>query len=203
LILQEHTSAINADTAQQAIAAVFRHPEYQPSQRRTLLQQIIELILDFVRVIARAVDANPNLKWSLPAAALLVLSLVLARFAYRRRMSEPGVSPASERGQHSDSHDPWLAAHSAAQAGRYLEAAHALYFAVLQAIERRDRIVIDSAKTVGDYVRDLRRSNSVTLPLFRDFARVYQPVVWGSRECDPARFDHMAGIASQLTGRSS
>jgi hypothetical protein len=74
---------------------------------------------------------------------------------------------------------------------------------VLEAIERRDRIVIDSAKTVGDYLRDLRHSNSVALPLFRDFARVYQPVVWGARECDLSRFEQLAGIASRLTGRSA
>jgi hypothetical protein len=70
--------------------------------------------------------------------------------------------------------DPWTAAHAAAMAGDYLEAAHALYFAVLQALASTDRVIIDSAKTVGDYTRELRRSSSHSLPAYRDFAKRYK-----------------------------
>lgn len=185
------------------IAAVFRQAEYRRTLRRTLLQEIFDWIGAAFRALGAAIDAHPSLKWDLPVAGLLVVSLILARVVHLRRMSVRPLAEATHRRDAPDSRDAWSVAHAAARAGNYLEAAHALYFAVLEAIERKERIVVDSAKTVGDYVRDLRRLNSVALPLFRDFARVYQPVVWGSRDCDLARFQQLAGIASRLTGRSA
>jgi hypothetical protein len=202
LRLQGITSAIDADSAQSVIGAVFRQAEYQRSLRRTLLQQIFDWVRSLIEAISKAIHVNPNLKWALPVAALVVVGLIVARVLHVKRMSERRTSHTPDYRQ-SASSDPWLAAHSAARAGNYLEAAHTLYLAVLQAIERRDRIAVDSAKTVGDYLRDLRHKNSVALPLFRDFARIYQPVVWGSRDCDHDRFEQLAGIASRLTGRSA
>jgi hypothetical protein len=193
---------IDADSTQRVITAVFRQAEYRRSLPRTLLQEIFDWMRALIRALGATIDA-PVLKWGLPAAALLIAGLILARSVHLKRMGHRPLTRARDDNQSPDSRDPWVAAHSTARAGNYLEAAHILYFAVLEAIERRDRIVIDSAKTVGDYLRDLRHSNSVALPLFRDFARVYQPVVWGARECDLSRFEQLAGIASRLTGRSA
>jgi hypothetical protein len=203
LSLQGNPNSIDADSAQKVIAAVFRQAEYRRSLPRTVLQEIFDWIRALIRAMGAAIEAHPNLKWDLPVAALLVVSLILARVVHLRRMGQRPLQRARDNSEALDSRDPWLAAHSTARAGNYLEAAHMLYFAVLEAIERRDRIIVDSAKTVGDYVSDLRRSNSVTLALFRDFAKVYQPVVWGSRDCDLDRFEQLAGIASRLTGRSA
>ena len=201
--LQGAPAVIDADSAQRIIGAVFRQAEYQRSLRRTLIQQIFDWIRELIRAITAAIDATPNLQWVIPVAALLVVSLILARVVHLRRMGERRLSHESDHHHAAAARDPWLAAHAAARAGNYLEAAHTLYLAVLQAMERRDRIALDSAKTVGDYLRDLRRSDSGVLPLFREFAKVYQPVVWGSRDCDLARFEQLSGIASRLTGRSA
>ena len=103
----------------------------------------------------------------------------------------------------TDSGDPWTVAYEAARNGSYVNAAHALYAAVLQSLARSDRVLIDPAKTVGDYTRELRRISSRSLPLYRDFARLYEPVVWGSRECDGERFKQLSGIASRLAGRTA
>ena len=148
-------------------------------------------------------DSHPFLRYVAAGFVLAIVMMVMGRVAYARRMERaagPGTSKVLVR---AGLRDPWAAAQTAALAGHYLDAAHALYFAVLQALSASDRVIIDSAKTVGDYTRELRRSSSNSLPLYRDFARVYEPIVWGSRNCDKARFEQLSGIASRLTGRGS
>lgn len=147
-------------------------------------------------------DSHPFLRYVTAAFILAVVVTIAGRVAYARKMERagtPGMARVHARAGHRD---PWAAAQAAARAGNYLEAAHALYFAVLQTLAATDRLVLDSAKTVGDYTRELRRSSSHSLPLYRDFARVYEPIVWGSRDCDKASFEQLSGIASRLTGGS-
>lgn len=148
-------------------------------------------------------DAHPLLRWVAIAAVVAVAGMIIGRVAYRRQMELAAPQNKTLGHGHTGSKDPWAAAHTAALAGNYLDAAHALYFAVLQALAGTDRVIIDSAKTVGDYTRELRRASSHSLPLYRDFAKVYEPIVWGSRDCDKARFEQLSGIASRLTGRTT
>jgi hypothetical protein len=148
-------------------------------------------------------DSHPLLRWLVFALILTLAGMIVGRVAYARQMELAAPQRKARGNGRSGLKDPWASAQSAALAGNYLDAAHALYFAVLQALALTDRVIIDSAKTVGDYTRELRRSSSGSLALYRDFARVYEPIVWGSRDCDQARFEQLAGIASRLTGRNT
>lgn len=202
MIQLTRSGAIGPDSVNRVIATVFQQPAYRRSLRRTLAEQILDWIGSFFRAIGATMDSHPLLRYVAAGAVLAIILMVMGRVAYARRMERaagPGTSKASTR---AGLKDPWMAAQSAAMSGNYLDAAHALYLAVLQAIAATDRVIIDSAKTVGDYTRELRRSSSQSLPLYRDFARVYEPIVWGSRDCDRARFEQLSGIASRITGRS-
>jgi hypothetical protein len=194
---------ISPDSVNRTIAAVFQQAEYRRSLRQTLIEQIFDWIGNLFKAIGASMDSHPALRYVAAALVAALVMMMMARVAYTRRMQRAAALGSSNVRSRAGLRDPWAAAHNAALAGDYLEAAHALYFAVLQALAGTDRLVVDSAKTVGDYTRELRRASSHSLPLYRDFARVYEPIVWGSRDCDKNRFDQLAGIASRLTGRSS
>lgn len=148
-------------------------------------------------------DSHPLLRYAVAGFVLALVLFILSRAAYARRMERAAPQDPARVSARAGLRDPWAAAQAAALAGNYLEAAHALYFAVLQALAASDRVIVDSAKTVGDYSRELRTLSSHSLPLYHDFARAYEPIVWGSRDCDKAHFERLSGIASRLTGRSS
>ena len=193
---------ISVDSAQKAISIVFRQPEYSRSFKRTLFQEVIEWISSLFGAINSAMLAYPQLKGFFLAALVLLALLVAGRAAYARQMGMPGRRRKSGGTRSVLARDPWAHAQDEALAGRYLVAAHALYLAVLEAIAGSDRVTIDSAKTVGDYTRELRRLASDALPLYREFATAYEPIVWGSRDCDRSCYEQLSGIAARLTGRS-
>jgi hypothetical protein len=203
LIQTLSSRAIHPDSVNRAIAAVFQQAAYRRSLRRTLAEQILDWFDSLFRAIGATMDSHPVLRYIAAAFLVALVIMIAARVAYARKMERAASHGSASVHARAGLKDPWTAAQSAALAGNYLDAAHALYFAVLQALAATDRLVVDSAKTVGDYTRELRRSSSHSLPLYRDFARVYEPVVWGSRDCDRARFEQLSGIASRLTGRSS
>lgn len=94
--------------------------------------------------------------------------------------------------------DRWGEAQRLAAAGRYTEAAHALYAALLDSIARGEELRLHPSKTVGDYARDLRRRSSVLLPRFRDFARSYEVVVYGIGSCDQDRYERLYALATGM-----
>jgi hypothetical protein len=193
---------INPDSVNRVVAAVFRQGAYRRSLRRTLAEQILDWFADLFRSVGSAMDSHPALRYIAAALILTLILMIMARVAYTRQMERAAMPARVSARQNGGLRDPWASAQNAALAGNYVEAAHALYFAVLQALAATDRLVVDSAKTVGDYTRELRRASSHSLPLYRDFARIYEPIVWGSRDCDRSRFEQLSGIASRLTGRN-
>jgi hypothetical protein len=48
--------------------------------------------------------------------------------------------------------------------------------------------VLDDAKTIGDYARDLRRRAPHALPAFRAFAHTYEFAIYGVGECDALHY---------------
>lgn len=203
MLTQPATAQLPTDTLTRAIAAVFQGTEYHRTLRRTLAEQILHWIASLFRSIASSLDSHPFLRFIVIGLTLAVVAAILARAVYVQRMGEPSLHARAGQRSHGETRDPWTAAHSAAASGNYLDAAHFLYHAVLQTLARSDRIVIESAKTVGDYSRELRRSSSRSFQPYRDFARLYEPIVWGSRGCDGQKFEELSRIASQLSGPSA
>ncbi len=76
-----------------------------------------------------------------------------------------------------------------------MAAAHALYQALLAGLTERERVRLHPSRTAGDYVRDLRARRSPMLPRFRDFARAYEVVAYGTGRCDAARYERLLALA--------
>jgi hypothetical protein len=203
LLLFQRSVEIPADSLSRVIAAVFRQTEYRRSLRRTLAEDIFHWIGSLFRYVESALDAHPLSKFLLFSIVLALIVSIAMRATYARRMRDSRFLTSSTSLAAANGRDPWSAAQAAASLGNYLNAAHLLYLAVLQALARSDRIVIESAKTVADYSRELRRSSPGSFNQYREFARIYEPIVWGSRGCDSRKFEELSRIASSLSGRSA
>ncbi len=194
-MLQGVITPIPPDSVRETVAAVFTQSDYYRPLRRSVWQYLVGVWNDAVRMFFSAFRDVPWVKWLVIGTVAIVIASIVARILFVRKVQH--ATSISSRTS-SLAGDPWTAARDHAAAGRYLDAVHALYLALLESLARTDRLALDPAKTVGDYSRELRAASSRTLPVFRDFARVYEPIVWGSRDCDRKCYDTLAAIAERV-----
>jgi hypothetical protein len=88
----------------------------------------------------------------------------------------------------------------AAAAGRFRDAAVALYQALLLRLEAGGVLRYDPAKTPGDYRREARRDPRAAGALTA-FLRGFEPVVFGGRALDAAGYDRLRGAAGEAGAR--
>jgi hypothetical protein len=190
-----------AAAARDTVAAVFRQRVYERSLRETLWNRFVTWLGDLMeRMRATAAD-SPAVYWaSIAVLATLVLAVV-ARAAYlayaRREWAEAGRRTGFGATAHGD---PWVLAQQLSAAGRFTEAAHALYAALLARLAQRERLRLHPSKTAGDYARELRARSSAAFGRFREFARAYDVVVYGLGFCDRERYERLAALAAPLLG---
>ena len=194
-MLQGVVPAIPPDSVRETVAAVFAQSDYYRPLRRSVWQYVVGVWNDAVRMFFTAFRDVPWVKWLVIGTAAIVIATIIARMLFVRKVQH---STTISSRTSSFAGDPSTVARGHAAAGRYLDAVHALYLALLESLARTDRLTLDPAKTVGDYSRELRAASSRTLPVFRDFARVYEPVVWGSRDCDQKCYDTLTAIAERV-----
>ncbi|HEV2641317.1 MAG TPA: DUF4129 domain-containing protein [Candidatus Elarobacter sp.] len=133
-------------------------------------------------------------------ATIAALALVLARAAYvafvQRAAGHAAHGARRERGT------DWAAtAQRFAAEGRFTDAAHALYLALLSAAARRGVVTLHESKTAGDYLRELRRKHGpFDVGRFAEFTRSYETVIYGIGECDADRYARLESLADTLLG---
>jgi hypothetical protein len=130
------------------------------------------------------------------ALVVAIALLAIAWWAYRRwleRRYGPIVHGAAD--MRARPRDPWTAAQEFAAAGSFSLAAHALHFAMLEAIARREQVHLHPSKTIGDYLRELRVRSSGLLPAVREFARAYELIAYGARGCDRDDYTRLQALA--------
>jgi hypothetical protein len=183
---------------------VFAAPDYSRSLRETVLDQIGQWLMAALRWVGAAADDSPLLQRAVYAGTLLLVGALLARAAYVALASARGDGRRRARGGRGDAEriDPWRAAQSEAAAGRYTDAAHLLYRALLEAVSRQDAVRLHPSKTVGDYVRELRARRSAVFAPFRDFARAYETVVYGAGSADRDRYETLYALAAPIVLRA-
>jgi hypothetical protein len=184
---------------------VFRAPDFSRSLRETLLDQIGQWLLAAVRWFSRAAGESPLLQYALWGGTLLLVGALVARAAYVAAASARTGARRAALGERAgaESVDAWRAAQAEAAAGRYTEAAHLLYRALLETVSAHEQVRLHPSKTVGDYVRELRTRRSAAFAPFRDFARAYETVVYGARSADRQRYETLFALATPLVHRGS
>jgi hypothetical protein len=94
--------------------------------------------------------------------------------------------------------EDWEAtARAAADAGRFRDAATALYMAAVLRLDQRGVLRFHSAKTPGDYRREVRTDPAVRTA-FDSFIRQYLPVVFAPATPDAGAFAALRGRAQEL-----
>jgi hypothetical protein len=183
----QRAGRVGASTIVDTVTAVFSAPEFNPTPSFWWWLDYIDIPFD--RVIARRV---------LIVVVVALAVIAIARYGHRWYLERRyGEIVGSGRSRGVD-RDPWVAAQELAASGDFTAAAHALYLALLDGLARREQLRLHPAKTVGDYLRELRGRSSTLLPTVRDFARLYELVAYGFRECDAARYARLHALAADV-----
>jgi len=197
---------IPAAVVRDTIAAVFRQPAYDRSLRETLWSRAVAWVASVIGRLRDAVGESPAAYWVSIAVLATSVALVIARVAYvayARREGGAGAASAGRRAREQAARDPWALAQELSAGGRYTEAAHALYRALLEWLAGRERLRLHPSKTAGDYARELRARSSGAFTRFRDFARAYDVVVYGLGSCDRERYERLYALATAVVSPPS
>lgn len=188
-------------TIHETVAAIFRASEYQ---RSTLLdrfwywlREIIRHFFSWLTPGFRALRHSPPLYWAVVVTLGALVALAVARWFYLWRARSARLAAGEGWESHAGGMrgDAWAAAQQLAATGNYTAAAHALYAALLDAGARQHQLRLHPSKTAGDYVREVRRRSPPNFPIFRDFARSYELVIYGLGECNRERYERLFSIA--------
>jgi hypothetical protein len=129
---------------------------------------------------------------------LVVAAMIAARLVVARRLSDDrrrrGLGVRANRGE---AVDYWIVAHDEAASGRYAEACHAVYAAVLDTFAREGIVTFHPSKTSGDYGRELRRAGVHVATDFRSFARQFDRVIFGELSVSAEDYARLRGLAER------
>lgn len=191
------------------MAAVFRQaafarerPSWFAAQMDRFWQWLFDVLRAIFRPLFRSRESNPVLFWVFVSIIAVIALGILSRLAYvsylRRTRGIGARAFASGTSTGKRASDPWTLAQALASQGNFTDAAHALYLALLEAVARRGLVKLHPSKTVGDYVRELRARSAAVFARFRDFARAYEVVVYGTGVCDQERYERLRSLALPL-----
>ena len=175
------------------VAAVFGAPEFNPPRGLWGLPspfwwtKYLDFSLD--RDVAR---------WLL-LGLLLGAALVALTYYVRQHLLDGALGAASGDPMRAGlrSRDAWTLAQELAAEGDFTGAAHALYVALLGNLARRDLLRLHPSKTIGDYLRELRRRPTAPFDAVREFARTYELVAYGLRPCAADRYARLHTLAAR------
>jgi hypothetical protein len=193
-VIQQVTTTAARDT----IATVFAQRAYD----RTIVESLWDRIMFYLweqlgRVLSAIGKSSATRPVALGVLGLLAV-LAIVRIVIAIRSAEFTASGTGARRLLRRRVDPWLDAQRLAAEHRYTDAAHALYAALLESVAKREDLRLHPSKTVGDYLRELRWRSSALVPSFRDFARLYEVVVYGLGICDQERYERLYALASGM-----
>ena len=188
-------------TIHQTVEEIFRAREFQ---RSTLLDRfwfwIRGLVNRFLAWLTHGIHAlkhSPPLYWVVVVTLGVLVAIAVARMLYLWRVRTARRASGEDWEHHAGDArgDAWAAAQKLAASGNYTAAAHALYAALLDAGARKQQLRLHPSKTAGDYVREVKRRSPAAFPIFRDFARSYDIVIYGLGECNRERYERLFSLA--------
>ena len=194
MLIQVAPRAWPADAVHDTVA-VLRAGDFRRSLQTTLLERLVRWIGEWIDRFLHAIGGVGTARTIALALAALLVVAVVARLALAARARDPEAG-ATTRARRDRGENPWHAAARLRGEGRYEDAAHALYRAVLTSLSRAERIRLVASKTSGDYARELRTRNSPAYARFRAFSRRFDEVVYGHEGCGPTTLDELDRLAS-------
>jgi Domain of unknown function (DUF4129) len=95
----------------------------------------------------------------------------------------------------------WRQAQALAAAGRNLEALRLLYLAILFLLDRQRLLRYETARTNGEYVRQVRLTELAPAGLhesFEQLTKLFDVQWYGEGSCGPAQYQSAERIASEV-----
>jgi hypothetical protein len=181
--------SIPAAAIHDTVAAIVRQSAYSRSLRQSLADVFFRWLGELIDRLIGAV-AIPGARRVAMVLVIVLALLVVARLVYAARVrSDDDISGegrgAARRGSVAD---PLEEAERLALEGRFTDAAHALYRALLVRLSYRERVRLHPSKTSGEYARELQTMGSSAHASFRRFGREYDRVLFGRVGCDAASY---------------
>lgn len=181
-----------AATVHDTVAAVMRQRAYQRSLRESFMDRLFRWIGDQLQRVVDVMRAIPHGRAVAVTLAAVLVIIIVARLVYAAELREEERRIARRRpASRTVTSAPWQEAQRLAAEGRYEEAAHALYRALLQVLVVRERLRLHPSKTSGDYARELRARGSTMYASFRQFGRRYDRILFGTGPCDAAAYEQL------------
>lgn len=179
------------------VAAIASQPAYG-GQRRSLAGRFLRFLFARIGDLLDFVRGSLDARVVIAAAVVAIVLIVAARVAIDRRAAERRRARGLRVRGGDGRRNPWTESRDHAAAGRFVDACHALYAAVLDELTASGLVRYHRSKTAGDYARDLRRSGATVTPDFRIFVRDFERAVFGQGE--PARddYDRLAAQADRI-----
>jgi hypothetical protein len=193
-VIQEWSARQIHDT----VAAIVRQPDYGAGARRSMLSRFLEFVLRWLDKLLDRAGGTLNGKFIVAAAIVLVVVLVVGRMVVERQVEARRGRlrrSAQNRGVIVDRRQ--LARDSAA-AGRFEEACHALYLAVLDELVAAGALKLHRSKTSGDYARDLKRRGVPAAAAFREFARTFERAVYAGDRVTESDYERVAAASERV-----
>ncbi|HVH12581.1 MAG TPA: DUF4129 domain-containing protein [Longimicrobium sp.] len=194
-----------------ALERVYARPELAPQEPgaldgiRAAFGRLMARVWEWFGSFGALRGDNPIVYW-LVLGALIALGLAIVGYFIYNTLVRLGAQDAAPRpvrapGASIDARARTAAqweeeARRAAAAGRYREAAVALYQALLLRLEASGALRYDPAKTPGDYRREARKAPQAAGAL-ASFLRGFEPAVFGGRPLDAAGYDRLRGAAGE------
>lgn len=191
-----------ADAVHDTVAAVVRGPAFRRSLPSSLAERLMAWLGEWFERIFHFVGGRTSSRVIALAFVATLVLLVVARLVLAAQARDV-ESFASTRGRRRGAlDDPWRAAERLIAAGRFEDAAHALYRGVLESVAQREQLRLDPSKTSGDYARELRKRGSPALSAFRAFARRFDWAVYGRGGCDATSLAALRELAEPFAPRA-
>ncbi len=184
------------------VRAVLETAPFRRSLQQSLLERLLLWLSELVQRLARYFESSASARtMAITLAAMLAMAVVARVILAARARDGLGSSTAGRHREARDA-DPWLAAEHLASAGRYEEAAHAVYRGVLHSLAASERMRLDASFTSGDYARALRTRGSAALVPFRAFSRRFDVAAYGHGECDARLVSDLLALAQPFRARA-
>jgi hypothetical protein len=181
------------------VAAIVRQSAYDRSLRQSLADLFFRWLGEAIERVLKAIDL-PGAKRLATVLAVVLALLAIARVVYAARLRSDDDRSGGRRARtrRETVADPLGEAERLAAEGRFSDAAHALYRALLLRLSTREQLRLHPSKTSGDYARELRAAGSQVYAAFRSFGRRYDRVLFGRGSCDAAAYAALLGDARSL-----
>ncbi len=181
-----------ASLVHDTVAAIMRQRAYQRSLRTSLLSRFLDWLGEWWRRFTGAVSNVPHGRYVVIALVSVIVMLVIARIVYAARLRDESATRRKIVPRRRESGTaPWDDAQRLAAEGRYTDAAHALYRAVLELLATRERLRLHPSKTSGEYARELRLRRSTLYEPFRAFGQRYDRALFGTGQFDAATYEQL------------